>query len=92
MINKNVLKSIFSNYHIKKVIYLEEDAFSTFIIYPMSESISLERWTNLETVLKDYLNKEVNLLPLCQAIKFLGETKIKKGVIIEWQFINHYKN
>ena len=83
MINKKIIKEIFSNYSINKVIFIEEKSFNSFIIVSMNESISLTRWENLENILKEYLNKDVTLLPLSQALKALGENHLRKGEIIQ---------
>ena len=83
MIEKKILKSIFNNYFINKVIYIEEDNSILFLICSMNDSISLERWENLENVLHEYLNKKINLLPFVQASKFIQENYLKKGEIIQ---------
>ena len=83
MINKSILKSIFSNYFIKKFIVIEENDFNAFIIMSMKECISLERWNNLEKILKEYTKKDVSLLPFSQAYRYLGKSYISKGVVIE---------
>lgn len=90
MIDTKILKSIFSNYSINKVVFIEEDNFNTFLICSMSENISLERWNNLESILKEYSKKEVSLLPFSQAYKYLKEEYISKGVIIEWIITDHF--
>ena len=84
MINKDIIKSIFSNYSIDKIIFINEEEFCSFIICSMNDNLSLERWENLENILKDYVNKEVSLLPLVQACNQLGKDYLKKGVIIQW--------
>ena len=82
MINKSIIKSIFSNYHISKIIMIEEKNFYAFVIGKMNESISLDRWEQLENVLKDYTNKEISLIPYNQAYNQLGKKYLDKGVII----------
>ena len=83
MINKDIIKSIFSNYEIDKVILVEEKDFFSFFIYSMKKSIPLERWNNLENILKEILHKEITLLPYNQALKVLGNEYFNKGVVIE---------
>jgi len=80
--NKNILKSIFNTYSIDKVILVEENDFLSFILCSMQECLSYERWCCLENNLKELLNKEVSLLPLSQAIKYLGKDYLSKGVRI----------
>ena len=83
MINKDIIKSIFINYHISKIIIMiEENDFYAFVIGKMNESISLDRWEQLENVLKDYTNKEISLIPYNQAYNQLGKKYLDKGVII----------
>ena len=82
MMNKSIMKSIFSNYHISKIIMIEEKNFYAFIIEKMNESISLDRWEQLENVLKDYTKKEISLIPYMQAYNQLGKKYLDKGVII----------
>ena len=82
MINKDIIKSIFVNYHISKIIMIEEKDFYAFVIEKMSESIALDRWEQLENVLKDYTKKEISLIPYKQAYNQLGKKYLDKGVII----------
>lgn len=49
----------------------------------MQENISIEKWNNLENVLKETFNSEISLLPLSQALKILTRTQLDKGVVIE---------
>jgi hypothetical protein len=83
MINTEVIRDIFHAYSIKKVIFIEEESFNTFIICSMQEILPIERWNNLENVLSEYTNKKINLFPLLQANKYLDEEYINKGVIIQ---------
>ena len=83
MINKDIVKSIFNNYSIDKVIFIEEKTFECFVICSMKENISYDRWCNLENVLKEYRNKDISLLPLEQAINSLGKDYLSKGVVIQ---------
>lgn len=83
MINKNIIKSIFENHSIYKVIFIEEKEFISFIICNMNESIELNKWNNLENILTEYLKKDVCLLPLSQALEYLGKDYIDKGEVIQ---------
>ena len=80
--DNNILKSIFENHKIKKVIVVEEATFLNFIICSMAESISFDRWTNLENILKYHTNKEISLTSHHQALKYFGKNYLSKGVII----------
>lgn len=82
MINTNIIKSMFKNYHMNKVIMIEEKDFYAFIIGSMPESISIDRWEQLENILKDYTKKDVSLIPYKQACNQLGKKYLDKGVII----------
>ena len=84
MINIGIIKSILSNYSISEFIFLEEKDFDSIIICSMKESIPLERWNNLENILKEYLQKEISILPLSQAKKTLSDNQLNKGVWIKW--------
>lgn len=86
MLDKGLIKSIFNCYSIKKVIYIKQKDFISFIICSMQENISIEKWNNLENVLKETFNSEISLLPLSQALKILTRTQLDKGVVIEWIF------
>ncbi len=83
MIDEKIIKAIFSNYSIDEVIFIKESSFCSFIICSMNENISLDRWNNLENILKEYTSNEVSLLSLEQALKYLGNEYISKGVIIK---------
>lgn len=83
MIDKKVIKSIFSNYSISEVIFIKENSFCSFIICSMKESISLDRWDNLENILKEYTSMDISLTPLEQALKYLSKEYLSKGVIIK---------
>ena len=82
MINTAIIKSMFKNYHINKIIMIEEKDFYAFIIGPMNKSISIERWEHLENILKDYTKKDVSLIPYKQAYNQLGKKYLEKGVSI----------
>ena len=73
MINNAIIKSIFSNYCIEKVIFLEEENSNTFIICSMNESISLDRWNNLENVLTEYTKKKNILIAICTSMQLFGQ-------------------
>lgn len=83
MIDRKIIKSIFSNYSVNEIIFIEESTFYTFIMCSMSKNISLDRWDNLENILKEYTSKDVCLIPIEQAKKHLGKEYISKGVIIK---------
>ena len=89
MIDQNIVKSIFKSHSINKVVYIDEGSFNSFIIYEMSNSISADKWNNLEHLLQDITKKEVALLPYAQAVKHLGKDYLSKGVVIQWVIIKH---
>lgn len=84
MINMEIIKSILSSYSIDEFIFIEEKDFDAIIISSMKYSLPLERWINLENVLKEYIEKNISILPLSQAKKYLGEKYLAKGVIVKW--------
>ncbi len=83
MINMAIIKSILSSHSITEAIFIEEKEFNSIIICSMKESLPLNRWNNLESILKEYTEKDVAILHLSQAKKYLGEKQLSKGVIIK---------
>ena len=79
---KDIIKSIFNNHEINKVTMIEENDSCTFIIHSMTNSIPLERWENLENLLKYVIKKEIYLCSYPQAITYFQKEFINKGVII----------
>ena len=82
MIDTNLLKSIFDNHSIDKVILVDNNECLNFIINSMEENLELSRWENLENILKHVTKKEILLLSYPQAKQYLGQEYLNKGVII----------
>ena len=85
MINTNILSSVFKNYGIHDITLVVENDTYNFIISNMTSTIAIDRWKYLEDILKDITKKKINLIPLNQALKYLGEDYINKGVEIKWK-------
>lgn len=83
MIDLNIIKSIFTSHHINKIILIDETSSYTFVICSMHESISSNKWDNLENILKYHVKKDVTILSHPQALKYLGNDFLNKGVIID---------
>ncbi len=79
----NMYSAVFACYDIEKVFLLETKDTCDFIIGNMEEELSLERWNNLEDILKDLSGKKVNIITQVQAEKFFGKDCINKGVTIK---------
>lgn len=80
MINKNILNSVFDTYGINKVTLIEENNEYIFLISNMPSNINLDRWEYLENILKDITQKNVSILALNYAKKYIN---LEKGLVIK---------
>lgn len=83
MLDKKLIKSIFTCYSIPKIIYIEHNDFISFILCSMEKSFSVEKWNNLENILAETFNQKITLLPLSQALKVLTQNQLDKGEVVE---------
>lgn len=82
MLDIDVLKSIFTSNNISKFILIEEENVINFVICQMNDSLTFEKWNNLENILAYYTKKTISINSYPQAIKYLGNEYLNKGVII----------
>ena len=82
MINKELFASVFKNYGIERVLLNKDESNYNFIISQMNNNISLERWEQLENILKDITKSNVNIFGLEQATKYLSNTYIEESMVI----------
>ena len=83
MLNNEVILSIMKTYDIEKVRIKENSTNLDLIICEMNDSISLQRWNLLESVLKDLSQKKVNILTYHQAKRYLGDSYINESKVIQ---------
>ena len=74
MIDQNIVKSIFKSHSINKVVYIDEGSFNSFIIYEMSNSISVDKWNNLEHLLQDITKKKLLYYLMLKQLSTLEKT------------------
>ena len=83
MLNNEVILSIMKTYDITKARVKESNDSFDLIICEMNDSISLQRWNLLESVLKDLSQKKVNILTYHQAKRYLGDSYINESKVIQ---------
>jgi len=82
MLNNKVLSSVLKTYGVKKARLKENNNSIDLIIIEMNDSFPLERWNYFETILKDLLNKKVNILTYNQVLRYFGESFIEESQVI----------
>lgn len=73
--NTSLLYNIFKTHGIEKVSFIETDDNYLFLLEEMNTNLPLQRWEHLENILIDIIKKDIYLLPIEQANKYLDTSK-----------------